>query len=105
RAERERLLLLVLERAHDHPAVRPRPERDPGRAVDGHGQDEAVVVVGVLADHVDTPGRAHDVGGGGPEPLGEAGPDSALERHGALLRILLPRRGRRPAPRGYTPRR
>ena len=40
-----------------------RTQRDPGGAVDGQGEDEAVVVVGVLADEVDASRRADDVGG------------------------------------------
>ena len=45
----------------DHDAaIRPRPEGDPGGAIDGHRQHEAVVVVGVLADQIDPPRRPHD---------------------------------------------
>src|SRR5439155_23268251 len=40
-------------------AVRAGAPGEPHVAVDGGGQDKAVVVVGVLADQVDAPRRAH----------------------------------------------
>src|SRR5690606_10263664 len=44
---------------------------DGGGAVDGDGEDEAVVVVCVLADEVDAAGRCGSCGGGGAEGAGE----------------------------------
>jgi len=42
-----------------HAAVAARPQRDPHRSIDGQRQDEAVVVVGVLADQIDPARRAN----------------------------------------------
>ena len=58
----------LVERRHDpDAAVIARAERDDGAPADREGEDEPVVVVGVLADEVDAAGRgpeAHGVGGG-----------------------------------------
>ena len=47
-----------VERVDRHLAVGPRPGRHPGVPVDGHGQDVALVVVGVAAHQVDAARRA-----------------------------------------------
>jgi hypothetical protein len=73
--------LVEVERRGDDAPVRPGPERDPGRPVDGHREHEAVVVVRVLADQVHAPRRAHDEGGVGAVPLPEGVGDPGLKGH------------------------
>ena len=48
---------------HEDAIVLAGPQGDAGGAVDGQGEDEAIVVVGVFADEVDASRRAHDGGG------------------------------------------
>ncbi len=59
--QREAVGLVEIEaRELDAPPSR-RPERDRDLEVDRDGQDEALVVVGVLADQVDPPGRPDEL--------------------------------------------
>ncbi len=51
------------ERVHSDFRIGARGAEDEGGLVDGHGADEAVVVVGVFADEVDAPGSANGEGG------------------------------------------
>jgi hypothetical protein len=64
---------LQIERVHPHRAVSARPQRNPRSAVDSQRQHEAVVVVGVFADQVDTPRRARHKGRVGVEMVTESG--------------------------------
>jgi len=52
---------LAIQGTRVHLVIVAGSQRDPDGPVDGHGQYEAVVVVGVLADQVDPPGRPDDV--------------------------------------------
>ena len=58
---------LVVDRVDIHAAVASRPQGDPGGPIDGQRQHEAVVVIGVLADQVDSPRGPHDKSGGLPK--------------------------------------
>ena len=60
RVERNLARLVERHRVHSQPAIVSRTERDRGVAVDGHGQNPAVVVVGVVADQVDAAGGDGD---------------------------------------------
>ena len=60
RAQLELLLVREVERAEHDPVVGARAQRDPGPEVQGHGEDEPFVVVGVLAEQVDAPRRVGD---------------------------------------------
>ena len=46
-----------LPRRHPHVPVLPPPKRDPRIQLDRHRQDETLVVVRVIADQVNSPGR------------------------------------------------
>ena len=58
---------LVVDRVDLHAAVAARPQGDPGGPIDGQRQHEAVVVIGVLADQVDSPRGPHDKRGACPK--------------------------------------
>src|SRR3954464_6933059 len=51
-----------------HPAVGPRPHGEPDLAVDRHRQDEAVVVIGMIADEVHAAGSPREEGRRGAKP-------------------------------------
>ena len=71
-AEREAVIgLLLVERQRVHLTVIARSGGDPGVAVDGHRQHEAIVVIGVFADQVDPAGRAREHRRRGAVALGE----------------------------------
>ena len=57
-----------VDRIDDDAPVDTRPERDDHVPIDRDGQAQPVLVVGVIADEVDTSGRAHE-GGVVPEPV------------------------------------
>ena len=67
----ELVLVAEIQRAQHDPAVRARTQRDPGPEVQGHGQHEPFVVVGVLAEQVHPPGRVDDQRRVAAEALGE----------------------------------
>ncbi len=60
--EVEGVALPEIQRVDRHLPVARRPQRDPGRPINGHRQHEAIVVIGVLADQVDAAGRPHHEG-------------------------------------------
>ena len=56
RIQRELARLVVVDRVHHDSPIAARPQGDPHRPVDGQRQHEAVVIVGVLPDEVDSSG-------------------------------------------------
>jgi hypothetical protein len=60
-------------------------ERDPHLAVDRRGQHPTVLVVGMLADHVDAPGGTDERGGALAVAVAKALLRAATGRHGCAL--------------------
>jgi len=69
-------------------AIGARPRRDEGGTIDGDGQHEALVVVGVLTDQVHAPGGAHNKRRGRAEARHEGSVQLAKVEHARLQRKM-----------------
>jgi len=74
--------LVELQGVQPHLPVGASREGGDHRAVDGHGQHKALIVVGVLADEVHSPWRFSQPLGLSGEAAGEAAGDGALTAAG-----------------------
>ena len=81
-------LVAVVGGDHVHQVVAAPADGDAGLVVDGTGQHEAVVVVGVLADEVDAAGGAHQQVGLLLKLLGKHGADALAGGHGVTSLAL-----------------
>ncbi|MOA27851.1 hypothetical protein D3C78_1487530 [compost metagenome] len=76
-------LVVVVGGDHLHQVVVAQADGDTGLVVDGAGQHEAVVVIGVFADEVDATGGAHQQLGRLLKLLGKDGADALAGGHTA----------------------
>ena len=81
-------LVAVVGGDHVHQAVIAQADGDAGLVVDGAGQHEAVVVVGVLANEVDAAGGPHQQVGLLLKLLGKDGADALARGHGVTSLAL-----------------